>query len=71
MNDEGLTSLREASTRALGVTPVLFAYLYGSRALGNERPDSDLDVAVYLDDSAPADEYLQHSLTIPSLLAES
>lgn len=27
---------------------VLFAYLYGSRALGYARPDSDIDVAIYM-----------------------
>lgn len=35
---------------------VRFAYLFGSRAQGRERPDSDVDVAVLLDDGiSPAD----------------
>jgi predicted nucleotidyltransferase len=36
----------------LAATPeVLFAFLFGSRAAGCERPDSDWDVAVFLDPS--------------------
>ena len=30
---------------------VEFAYLFGSRSRGTERPDSDWDIAVYLDES--------------------
>lgn len=34
--------------------PVAAAYLYGSRARGDERPDSDVDVAVLLEGPEPA-----------------
>lgn len=71
MDDKEINQIREAAYRVLGATPVVFAYLYGSRAVGNERPDSDLDVAVYFDDSVPEDHYLDQSLTIASLLAEA
>jgi len=43
-----LDQLREAAPRAFGEWPVAFAYLFGSRAVGRERPESDADVAVYL-----------------------
>jgi uncharacterized protein len=43
-----LDQLREAAPRAFGESPVAFAYLFGSWAVGLERPDSDADVAVYL-----------------------
>ena len=38
--------------------PVVFAYLYGSRAGGNARPDSDVDVGVLLDPGVAAPESL-------------
>ena len=28
-------------------------YLFGSRATGSERPNSDFDIAIFLDDDAP------------------
>jgi predicted nucleotidyltransferase len=41
---------------ALGDRPeVLDAYLFGSRATGRERPDSDVDVAVFLDPGRTAE----------------
>lgn len=51
--------LRAAADDAFGPRPsVRFAYLFGSRAQGRERPDSDVDIAVVLDegiDTADAD----------------
>lgn len=50
---------------------VRFAYLYGSRALGFERLDSDVDIAAYFDpngDIAPEmtlQEKLSHELSLP------
>lgn len=32
----------------------VFAFVHGSRARGSQRPDSDLDVAAYFHDPAPA-----------------
>jgi predicted nucleotidyltransferase len=37
-----------------GTPEVAFATLFGSRAAGEGRPDSDWDVAVYLDDALTA-----------------
>ena len=39
--------LRRAAPRIFERHPVLFAYLYGSYAVGRIHPFSDLDVAVY------------------------
>lgn len=41
-----VATLRDAGAR--------FAYLFGSRAVGTHRPDSDIDVAAYFGDRAPA-----------------
>lgn len=42
---------REQIARAVEATPgVLFATLFGSRATGRARADSDWDVAIYLDE---------------------
>lgn len=37
---------------------IVFAYLYGSRAKGTSRPDSDIDIAIYLSEKMTTDEYL-------------
>lgn len=40
---------------AIGTVPgVLFAYLFGSQSTGRAGPLSDVDIAVYLDDSVDA-----------------
>lgn len=44
--DEGIQALRQAGAR--------FAFVYGSRAQGTPRPDSDLDVAAWWGGEAPA-----------------
>ena len=38
-----------------GREEILEAYLFGSRALGRARPDSDIDVAVYVDETRADD----------------
>ena len=43
-----LELLRRAAEEVLQDSSVLAAYLYGSRARGDHRPDSDADVAVLL-----------------------
>lgn len=43
---EVVASLREAGAA--------FAYVHGSRATGEERPDSDLDVAAYFGEPVPS-----------------
>lgn len=40
--------LEAAAREVFADTPVLAAYLYGSRARGDRRPDSDVDIAVLL-----------------------
>ncbi len=44
---------------------VLFAYLFGSSAKGKPRPDSDIDIAVYLSDP----DHLKKDPLYPSRLA--
>lgn len=44
--------------------PVLFAYLYGSRATGRARPDSDVDIAVYLTPDILPERYLELRLRL-------
>jgi predicted nucleotidyltransferase len=48
-NDQTLTRLREALGRLYG-NRLERVVLYGSRARGDARPDSDYDVAVFLRD---------------------
>ncbi len=51
-----VTRLRSAAREVLPAEPVVVAYLFGSRAAGRPRSDSDTDVAVLLDHPlAPAD----------------
>lgn len=49
-------------------TPVVFAYLVGSRATGSAREDSDVDVAVLLDDSVSTSRYLDVRLDLSGRL---
>lgn len=54
--DQGLVDqLRVAARPAFASLPVLLAYLYGSRAAGRPRADSDIDVGVLLDPSEAID----------------
>ena len=53
VNGEVLARLVAAAWPALEGTPVAVAYLFGSQARGTARPDSDIDVAVLLDESMP------------------
>lgn len=64
MNDSLISKLREAAPKAFSGNTVLFAYLFGSKAIGRERPDSDIDVAVYLEPGTPSDRYLSISLEL-------
>jgi predicted nucleotidyltransferase len=50
---DGIEARIESLGRALERCPhVVFAYLFGSAATGRLRPLSDVDVAVYLDETA-------------------
>lgn len=55
--DDGLVErLRVAARRGLADEPVVVAYLFGSRAAGRPRADSDTDVALLLEHAlTPAD----------------
>lgn len=48
MDSELVSRLEHAALRVFAGTPVRFAYLFGSRAVGRPRPSSDVDVAVFL-----------------------
>lgn len=61
---EILARLREVAADVFDGEPVLFAYLYGSRATGRDRAGSDVDVAVYVDDTVANDDRLALSLRL-------
>jgi uncharacterized protein len=44
--------------------PVAFSYLFGSVARGEDRPDSDLDVAVHFEPGTDAATRFQHGLRL-------
>lgn len=50
--------------------PVVFAYLFGSRATGAAREDSDFDVAVMLDDSVATEARLPLVLRLGRLFEQ-
>jgi predicted nucleotidyltransferase len=50
MEETTFSRLADAAAIALADLPVVFAYLFGSQATGRASQDSDVDVAVYLDD---------------------
>ncbi len=64
-------TVKELSLLLEGREEVKFAYLFGSRAMGHCRPDSDLDLAVFFDDGGSVwdemelEEELSRSLGIP------
>jgi len=45
--EESLASATAAAVAVLRQAGARFAYLHGSRATGEHRPDSDIDVAAY------------------------
>jgi predicted nucleotidyltransferase len=61
-------ALQRAAREVFADTPVRFAYLFGSQASGRPRPDSDVDVAVWLDPDTPPGERWELSLRLPELL---
>ena len=62
-----MSSTELLEQRLAAFDDVAFAYLFGSRARGEERPDSDWDVAVYLRDGLSSSERFDQRLR---LLAE-
>lgn len=60
MDDRLVNRLRAGAEQALPGLPVRLAYLYGSRAGGHPRPDSDVDIGVLLDDDVDDPDPLGH-----------
>jgi predicted nucleotidyltransferase len=57
--------LRKHAPPLFEATPVLFAYLYGSRVTKQSHPFSDLDVGIYVDpDDVKANLQLELSLSL-------
>jgi predicted nucleotidyltransferase len=48
MNGLAIEDLRALARRLFAGTPILVAYVYGSRAWGRPGPNSDLDIGYYL-----------------------
>lgn len=67
--DDVFVALHDAADSVLGEQPVVFAYLFGSHARGDPRADSDVDVAVHLDDTVDPEDYLQLALDLAGHLA--
>lgn len=63
--------LHAAVRAVLAGEPVVFAYLFGSRARGAARPGSDVDIAVMLEDSVPDEEHLRLTLRLGRLLEQA
>lgn len=55
MESQLVERLRAAAAEALAPQPVRFAYLFGSQATGRALPDSDVDIAVMIEEGC-ADE---------------
>lgn len=71
MDELASERLRDAAGRAFAGTPVLFACLFGSAATGRSLPDSDLDIAVYLEPRIGAGRYVDLSLDLAGRLSEA
>ncbi len=63
--------LRAGAPEAFAGTPVAFAYLFGSRARGQARATSDVDVAVYLDPPEEPERRLERTLDLMRRLADA
>jgi predicted nucleotidyltransferase len=71
MKQQLVRRLREAAPRAFEGQPVVFAYLFGSHATGGAPPRSDVDIAVYVEDSGPPDSYFDLRLRLPSAFSSA
>lgn len=63
--------LRTAAPHVFAAAPVVVAYLFGSRATGLARPDSDVDIAVLLRPEVDRNDYLDLGLRLARELATS
>jgi len=62
--------VEELRTRLEDLEEVRFALLFGSRASERERPGSDIDLAVYLDDRLSADQQFDLQLRLTNELSD-
>lgn len=62
--------VRVAARSVLEGEPVVFAYLFGSRAGGAARSGSDIDIAVMLEDGVRKDHQLRLVLRLGRLLEQ-
>jgi predicted nucleotidyltransferase len=53
MDDRSPAAVLAESVAVLRQAGASFAYLFGSRAAGSHRPESDIDVAAYFGEAAP------------------
>lgn len=51
-----MSSIRDLRDRLDAVPEIVFAFLFGSRARGEARPDSDWDIAIYLRQDLSAEQ---------------
>ncbi len=63
-----LPRLRAAAAEEFEGAGVRFAYLFGSHARGQARPDSDVDVAVHFAGDVSPEEYLERSVLLAGRL---
>jgi len=70
MDDSVVERLRAGADEAFAGRGVVFAYLFGSVALGRQRPDSDIDIAVYMGPGTTAD-FLPISMKLADALSSS
>lgn len=68
--DQSVYQRLRASRDVFEREPIRFAYLFGSVATGRARPDSDVDVAVYLDSAVAPEDYLDCSIRLAGALSD-
>jgi len=66
-----IEELRAVAPAVFDDEPVLFAYLYGSRANGVPRADSDIDIAVYFSEDTDPSTRFDERLRLPQLLVDA
>jgi len=71
VEDDVLERLRAGAAEAFDGTPVVFAYLFGSHARGQAGAQSDVDVAVFVDDAVTPDQRLDLELSLPERLSSA
>lgn len=62
------TVLRKIKTCLSAVAPEAQAYLYGSQARKNARPDSDVDILILLPDTCEGKEFVSKKIDISGKL---